>query len=426
LRKEREMHDILKTWRISPKSALTIVFLAFFISECIWPITPSAFIGIKEGDRPKTVILDDLKGVSVDVSRFFGKNPVVLVFWKLTANKLFLDYSLDELLFLEDFYQKYHDKEGLEIFGIYTPESDKDISSDEIARVKNFIKINKINFPILIDKGFKLFKENGVIALPSTIMIDKTGIIKFTYPSFPIAARPHVAEKIDDLVGITRVASKKESVKLEKPELQSNRFYHYALHMYKRGLLQHSLSPLDKSLELDPKNAWAYNLMGIILWKKGVSDRSMEKFRDAITLDKKNIAVSLNYAVLLIEQENYKEAESILKNLPTAEKDLKIRAHYLLGLVYKSTNRYDKAIREIELANSLSKEEAPVIDESATPSYSIRVSILHELSELYDKEGSKDKALDVLHEALHEAVIIGGKKDTKQHLKKIEDLMIYE
>lgn len=166
--------------------------------------------------------------------------------------------------------------------------------------------------------------------------------------------------------------------------------------------------------------------MGIILWKKGVSDRSMEKFRDAITLDKKNIAVSLNYAVLLIEQENYKEAESILKNLPTAEKDLKIRAHYLLGLVYKSTNRYDKAIREIELANSLSKEEAPVIDESATPSYSIRVSILHELSELYDKEGSKDKALDVLHEALHEAVIIGGKKDTKQHLKKIEDLMIYE
>jgi peroxiredoxin len=134
-----------------------------------------------EGAPPKGITLNDANGRTVSLTDHLGKKPIILVFWKLMKDKAFLDYSLDELVFLENYRQKYHEKHGLEIVGIYTPHDDNKIDQDEITEVQNLIKLNKISFPVLIDKGLKIFREYGVIALPSTVMIDKAGTIKFIF-----------------------------------------------------------------------------------------------------------------------------------------------------------------------------------------------------------------------------------------------------
>ncbi len=406
---------------------LVTLYIVIFIQDLILPLNALALIGMKEGDTPKEIILHDLNGKIFNVTDYFGHNPVILVFWELTKDESFLNYSLDELLFLNDTYNKYHEKTGLEIFGIYTPEEFGDIPNTEISEVRNLILSNKIQFPILIDKEFKFFGEYGVIALPSTIMIGKTGKIEFIYPSFPVTARPVISEKIIELIGVAKAEEKAKRTKQTGSDTRSHRLYRYALQMYKKGLLEQAFSSLKKSMVFDPDNAWVHNLMGIILWKRGIFGRSMEAFRSAIALDKNNVPAHLNYTVLLLEQGNYEEAERLLitSHAVQTKADLKIRAHHLLGILYWKTNKIDKAIAELEFAYNLLEISTPAVHDSSCSSFSVKLAILHDLSVLYSKKGNDKKALNLLHEAFHETLSLDASFNM-EHLDKIGDLMTYE
>jgi tetratricopeptide (TPR) repeat protein len=381
-------------------------------------------IGIKEGDDPKEITLMDLEGKIVNVADYFGNKPVILVFWELSPDKSFLNYSLDELRFLKDYYDKHHDKDGLEIFGIYTPENDEDIPETEISAVRNLIEKNKIKYPILIDSRFKFFKEYGVIALPSTIMVDMTGKIKSIYASFSIAARPVISNQINELLGIAKVERKTATVKKREKDTKSHRFYRYALQMYKKNLLEQAFSSLKKSIDLNPNYALSHNLLGIILLKRGNFEGAANEFKRAIQLDDNNVSAYLNYTLLLIEQEDYGEAKKVLVKAPSSEGYFKARAHYLMGIIHKKTKKIDKALGEIEAAYSLIEGKTSGMVESAEPSYSFRVSILHELSILYGKKKNHKKALEMLHEAFHSALKIKGHIES-EHLRQIKDAMLY-
>ncbi len=419
------MQDTFKKIHLLNVSFLALILFSCFLIDCLFPSDSSALIDVKEGDSPKEIVLNDLKGETVNVSGYFGKKSVILLFWKLTTNKAFLNYSIDELRFLNDYYKEYHDKSGLEIFAIYTPLDFKDVPETEISLVRSLIETNGIKIPVLIDRGFKYFRDYGVIALPSTVMVGKSGVIEFIYSSFPMAAHAIIADKIEELLGNVETAQKRAIVKKKKAETQAKKFYNYALHMSKRGLLEQALSALKKSLDLDPDDSWSHNLMGIILWKKGIYDKSMEEFRNAIALDKNNIAAHMNYTVLLIERNKYEEAEKILIRSPSAEFEFKVRAHHLLGVVYNKTDRIDKAIRELETARSLFKKESGHLHES-TPSYfSVEVSVLHGLSVLYSKKGEHKKALEMLHKAFSIALGLGNLSSI-ENLGLRTDLMIYE
>lgn len=419
------MPPIVKKWPLYRRSILIVLLFAFSFQGWIFPVQALALIGIKEGDAPREIVLEDINGQTVRMSSHIGKKPVIILFWELTTNKAFLDYSLNALLYLRDIYNTYHDKHGLEIIGIYTPVEDKELPETEIGAVRNLIKDNKVPFPVLIDRGFKSFKDYGVIALPSMIMVNKSGLIHFIYPSFPIAARPLITDKIRELTGIVEVAHKRQVAKKKEADTKSKRLYYYALQMYKKNLLEQAHSALNKSIELTPDDSWARNLMGIILWKKGSNDNSMEEFNRAIELDKKNIVAHLNYTVMLVNQGKYDEAENFLKTSPTADINLKIRAHHLLGKIYMKTNRTDKAIEELELAYSLYGIKAADIIDAKPPYISAKVSIINDLSLLYKKKGNGGKALELLQEALHEVLGLTGSTNTEQIDQRL-DLMLYE
>ena len=223
------MRDTMKTGKFYVLLFPFVLLLFFFSMDCVLPSNSSALIGIKEGDAPKEIVLDDINGNSVNVSSHFGKKPVILLFWKLSTNNAFLDYSLDELRLLKNVYEKLHNEHGLEIFAIYTPLEFKDVSDDEILSVRKLIDVNEIKFPVLIDRGFKFFREYGVIALPSTIMIAKTGKIQFIYSSFPMSAHSVISDKIEELVGIAKDTQEDEVVKKKiaetfKPGMHASTF----------------------------------------------------------------------------------------------------------------------------------------------------------------------------------------------------------
>ena len=244
-KKDRMMARDLTRLRII---VLCMALMALLLS----PSLSYSLIGVKEGEPPKLFTLESLQGPSVSVSTYVGKKPVILVFWELPMSKAFLDYSMDELRFLNDLYELHHEKTGIEIFAIYTPEEEKEIPPAELDQVRNLIKVNKIKFPVLLDRGFTIFREYGVIALPSTVMINRAGTVEFIYPSFPLSARPIFTEKVKILAGLASEAVNVEKEKTKGPDSHSVRLYNYSLQMFKKGLLEQAMSPLKKSIEMDP------------------------------------------------------------------------------------------------------------------------------------------------------------------------------
>lgn len=413
----------IQTKTVSIRSLSVVIFLIFIALSLLLTENSSALIGIEEGDIPKTIVLDDIHGNTVDVSKLFGKKPVIIVFWELSTDKSFLNYSLDELRFLNEFYEKYHTEKGLEIVGIFTPEEENDMTEDEENALESLIKTNGIKFPVLIDRGFESFREYGVIALPSTIMVNKAGKIMFIYPSFPLAAQPLFSKKIDELVGIAREEPEEEEQVVIGPDSKSKRLYRYSLQMYKRGLVEQSLSPLTKSMEMDPEFTWSRNLMGIILWKRGLFVEAVKEFNHALELDNNNVAARLNLTILMIEKGNYKEAEKMLITSPR-NKDLVLRAHHLLGLVYKKTKRNDLAIREYEKAYKIITTQSSSREETVSLPLSLEISILNDLSQLYAEQGDFENAVKLLREALKTS--LGIENRTGKAIFGSVEFMVYE
>lgn len=182
------------------------------INSLILVNTSAAFIGIKTGDVAQNIVLQDLSKNVVNLSKTLGSKPVIIFFWRLTQGKTFYNYSLNELQFLNRIYDNYHEKYGLEIYGVYKPMSDNEVPGSELADIKSIIDKNKTHFPILIDNRARARQNYGINVVPSTVMINREGQISFLYPGFPITSDPVFTEQINALVGIVKVV-KKESVK---------------------------------------------------------------------------------------------------------------------------------------------------------------------------------------------------------------------
>jgi Tfp pilus assembly protein PilF/alkyl hydroperoxide reductase subunit AhpC len=405
------------------RSSLSVLLVSLFAAVILLPVHSLALIGIKEGDRAKEIVLSDLDGKTVNMAEFFGSKHVVLVFWELPLDNSFLNYSLDALNHLNDLYSKHHDKSGLEVVGIYTPVDDKDIPEKEISEVRQLIASNRINFPILIDRGLKYYREYGVIALPTTVMVSKPGTIEFVYPSFPQTAPPIISRQVRALIRGTKVEPPAKKVKEKESDSQKEGLYLYALQMFKKGLLEQSFSSLEKTIALNPDNLWAHNLMGIILWKRGMATQSREEFEKAIALDMGNIVPHLNSTILLFDQRKYDEAEELLIKAPTVHDEFNIRAHWMLGLIYKNSNRIDQSLKELELAYSLL--EVMTLKDEETESYSFRIPILRDLAELHSRKGDYKKAIELLNEAVQ--VALGHDRDVEaMPLNQRKSIMLYE
>jgi len=403
---------------------LSLIIIPLFIIAAILllPQDSCALIGLDEGDLPKDVELKDVNGVPVNITKHFGKNPVIIVFWEQNMSKSFINYSLDVMRFMNKYYEKYHESKGLEVFGIYTPEEESDIPANEFDSVRSIIQMNNIKFPVLMDTGFEIFRDYGVVALPSTIMISKSGKIEFIYPSFPLIASKFFTENIEKLVGIAKPVI--EAAEVEKDaDTKARRLYHYSLQMYKRGLLEQSLSPLNKSIAIEPDESWSHNLMGIILWKSGSFDGAANEFKKAIKIDRLNSKAHFNYGLILFENDILDEAEKQL-DISLAIDNSAAETHYLLGMLYKKKKMPDEALKELEKA-LLAYEEKDLAALVYDPASFHRISTYYLLSELYAEKGDVKTSRELLRKATKAALGIDGEEGRKT-VYRSEDLMIYE
>jgi len=121
--------------------------------------------------RAPDFTLTDLNNDSVSFSSYINKQPVMLFFWASWC-----PFCRVELIALSAIYDQL-EREGIVLLAINVGES--------AAKVDNFSKKNNLPFRMFLDKDTTVTQSFGILGIPTYILIDKKGYIRFTEHYFP-------------------------------------------------------------------------------------------------------------------------------------------------------------------------------------------------------------------------------------------------
>lgn len=117
---------------------------------------------VMEGSVAPDFILQDLNGNTIQLSDYRGQG-VFLNFWGTWCPP-----CKEEMPYIENQYQQYKDQ-GVTVIAV-------DVDESELA-VRNFVEAYGLTFPVPIDKGSEVTGTYGIGPLPTTLLVDKDGIV---------------------------------------------------------------------------------------------------------------------------------------------------------------------------------------------------------------------------------------------------------
>ncbi len=147
-------------------------YLKVIIILIVLTISTNAFAQKKGDMAPNFKGVDLLTGQEYDYYKDLkGKKVVLLDFWSIFCVSCIQEiYSAFNPLAL-----KFEGKDVI-FLGINMDSSSK--------RVKKFLKAKPINYPTIMDRTREIYQSYGVSILPTTIIIDKKGKIRFRHEGY--------------------------------------------------------------------------------------------------------------------------------------------------------------------------------------------------------------------------------------------------
>jgi len=129
--------------------------------------------GIKEGDPSPMFSGMTIDNQKIDFAQLKGKKVIVLDFWSIYCAS-----CIEEMPRLVELHNEFKDK-GLLMLGV-------NLDSFGTHRVVKFMQgmENKITFPVIIDKTRQVATSFNAMVLPTTLVIDAAGKIRFYHVGY--------------------------------------------------------------------------------------------------------------------------------------------------------------------------------------------------------------------------------------------------
>lgn len=142
------------------------------------PARPAAALfagggGIKEGDPSPLFSGLTIDNQKIDFAQLKGKKVVILDFWSIYCAS-----CIEEMPRLVEIHNEFS-KKGLQVIGV-------NLDSFGTHRVVKFMQgmENKITFPVIIDKTRQIATSFNAMVLPTTLLIDASGKIRFYHVGY--------------------------------------------------------------------------------------------------------------------------------------------------------------------------------------------------------------------------------------------------
>ncbi|HEX9022479.1 MAG TPA: redoxin domain-containing protein [Geobacteraceae bacterium] len=247
-----------------------------------------------------------LKSVSGETRKFAdlkGERLTVVVFWSTwSAN------SEKNLARMEKLYQQYRDK-GLAVVGINADE--QHISGRTVAAIKAEAERLKLTFPMLVDYGLTAFHDAGVIALPTTIVLDRDRVIRYELSGYPLAG----SEELADFVAST-LEGKKLPVAAEKkgrrPDGNALRYFNMGKNTLRSKRMADTAEMwFKKAIDADPRFVQPRLALGKFYRRKGDVPAAKAQFERSLAEEPGNVVALCEMGMILAEEGKVAQGEAL-------------------------------------------------------------------------------------------------------------------
>ncbi len=159
------------------RRTVPLLFLAAAILA-VFQVRPAVALfgaggGLKEGDPAPVFAGQTTDNQKIDFAQLKGKKVVILDFWSIYCAS-----CIEEMPRLSELHNDFKDK-GLVVIGV-------NLDSFGTHRVVKFMQgmENKIVFPVIIDKTRQIATSFNAMVLPTTLLIDASGKIRFYHVGY--------------------------------------------------------------------------------------------------------------------------------------------------------------------------------------------------------------------------------------------------
>lgn len=291
---------IRKRLLFSAVASAALVFLLEF------GVSAQAMLNVKVGETYPPFSLPDTKGGLV-TSASLAKHPSTVIFWST--------WSPRSREILEDFisYHEEYSKNGLRIVAINI--DGENLSASRKKAILDYADELKPPFPVLLDEDLKAFSDYGVVAHPSTLVIDAAGKITYMLSGYPTTRRDELKSSIQKVLGLW-VEPPQEVISVGyKPKGGSLQYFNMGKKMLKLGNLEKALGYFEQSRERDPEfiePAIMAARVGLMLDEEDQAE-AIIKGMDAGYINRDDVRYILGYISLV--RGNTSEAEAAFENI---------------------------------------------------------------------------------------------------------------
>lgn len=160
-------------------AAIAVALLVFLAAP------PAHSLCVEIGKPVPEVKLPTVDGEMITLSSLRGK-IVLLAFWASWCPR-----CEEELTFLQGVYRTSPD-----IVVVAINQESQNISRAHIERIRKTLVDWKIGFPVLLDKNLDAWNAFCINALPTSIILDKKGIVRFAEANYYWATQDKLADVI--------------------------------------------------------------------------------------------------------------------------------------------------------------------------------------------------------------------------------------
>jgi len=298
--------------------------------------------GLHVGMKAPEFTLRDLDGGEHPHTEFFDEGMTAVVFWSTWSLKS--DKALKQF---EDLYDTYS-KRGLRVLAVNVEQ--QTIGEAEMEKIRKRVAELDLRFPVFIDPGLRMFEDYGVIAVPTTVVMDAQRVILYELSGYPLVGSATMIAYLKDLLEGREPGEKKAVAVGHKPSKKSIRY----LNMGRKSKARRSMAMMAeswfrKAIEADPKFVQPYVELARVKLEQGDLAASEAILLEALSHSPDSPLALCELGRIKIEAGSAEEAVS--PELWALEADaFYTPAHYMLAYAYSVGGETELASRHFSEA----------------------------------------------------------------------------
>jgi len=246
-----------------------------------------------------------MKGEEIALSSYRGNPATIILFWATWSPRSRPALEDAQKLLAE------HGEKGLKVLAVNV--NRMDINHKDRSEIQDMKSELGLTMPLAVDNGLAAYSGFGVVATPSTAVLDKDGKIVFEAASYLRSTGTDIRAQVEVLLGLREPPSEEAVAEVEvyKPARKALLYYNLGRNLLRLGNADKAMSKLEESVEADDKFTAPRILLGhLLLGEKSEKSlaRAEELFRGAVEGDPENVSAICGLGEALLEQGKTDEA----------------------------------------------------------------------------------------------------------------------